>query len=264
MRKGRVLLLLAAALAAWAAPERVQADLTVDKGYDLFQTVSPGTNFAGDNYKGVPLKTFNFGGTIGVQNVFPTDTIVQRLDDVTAPAGGTGTTDLEILALQLRSVGLVDFTKFGGTGTGRAFITLQSNPPQGGNSGSMDITFDPNATADNQFGTFDSTLNVSFDIRKNGLKGKIVASDTITLTSTDVPWTHVAPPGALLINGVNHFLNGTDDKNDFFASPNEAHFSGGNHKVRTSGVPEPAGLTLLGIGALIVLGHARRRCRTPH
>ncbi len=66
--------------------------LVVTAGYDLFQTVAADTSFPGlGNLMGVPLGTFNFGG--GPVNTGLTDTIVQRLFDVSVPAvGDTGTT----------------------------------------------------------------------------------------------------------------------------------------------------------------------------
>ena len=51
---------------------------TINAGYDLLETVA-GTTFGGVASQGVPLGSFNFGGTIGTQAVGTTDTIVHRL-----------------------------------------------------------------------------------------------------------------------------------------------------------------------------------------
>jgi hypothetical protein len=201
---------LAVVIVSLASPSASRAEL-VDPGWDLFQTVVPQTMVLGDSYAGVPLGSFNFGGTIGTQPTGATDTIVQRLGGVSAPAGGAGTIPIQFLALQLMSVAPVDFTKFGGSGLHTAFLT-----PHGTQSaGSMNITFDPASTAANQFGTFTATLPVSFDVRQDTLGGPIIASGSSTLTSAG-NWTHTAPTGATLIPGVNLNLNGTDNTNDFW------------------------------------------------
>src|SRR5438105_138265 len=64
-------------LAALAVPSVSRADNRVAPGWDLFAT-QPGTSFMGVPFTGVPLGTFNFGGTIGTQPTGDTDTIVQR------------------------------------------------------------------------------------------------------------------------------------------------------------------------------------------
>src|SRR5256885_156155 len=58
------------------------ASPVVNPGFELFQSVT-GTTFGGVAFQGVPIGTFNFGGTIGVKAVGGTDTIVQRLAPAT-------------------------------------------------------------------------------------------------------------------------------------------------------------------------------------
>jgi hypothetical protein len=271
---------LAAVVMALACPSASQA-LLVDPGWDLFQTVVPQTNFLGDTYKGVPLGAFNFGGSIGTQPTGPTDTIVQRTSAVSAAAGGTGTTPLVMNALQLMSTGLVDFTKFGGSGMHTAFITLTPSMPT---TGTMAITFDPTATATNQFGSYSSTLDVFFDIHQDTITGPIVASSSAILSATGDAWTHTAPPGAVLINGANNNLNGTDNTNDFWPGgpanvPSDrgrttlgesAQGLSENHFVNESGLgsnfiapaPEPSSTVLLiSAGLAGVIGWGRKRFR---
>jgi hypothetical protein len=86
-----------------SSPARAQplecVDGDVCAGYDLFQTTT-GTRFGGLDFVGVPLGSYNFGGTIGTQPTGLTDTIVQRLATVTTAGGST---PLIIDALQLES-----------------------------------------------------------------------------------------------------------------------------------------------------------------
>ena len=69
--KCAMLLVLAVLFATLCFPGASGADLVLP-GYDLLET-SPGTTFGGVAFHGVPLGTFDFGGTIGVKNVGNTD-----------------------------------------------------------------------------------------------------------------------------------------------------------------------------------------------
>jgi hypothetical protein len=69
----------------------------VDPGFELYETLS-GTTFGGVAFQGVPIGTFNFGGTIGVQAVGGTDTIVQRLAPATGTAIPTQLVDLQLMS----------------------------------------------------------------------------------------------------------------------------------------------------------------------
>ena len=85
-------------------------------GYDLLQTNSSSTAFPGlGNLMGVPLGTYNFGGSVGTVSVGNTDTIVQRLADaVTSTLPGTAPTIADQLdALDLETVAPVNFEGFG-------------------------------------------------------------------------------------------------------------------------------------------------------
>jgi|SRR5262245_17362279 len=61
----------------------------VNTGFELYETLS-GTTFGGVAFQGVPIGTFNFGGTIGVKVVGETDTIVQRLAPATRTSFRSG------------------------------------------------------------------------------------------------------------------------------------------------------------------------------
>src|ERR1700737_2000421 len=93
------------------------ASTTVAAGWDLFQTVSPGTTFGGQEFEGVPLGSYDFGA--GAQPTANTDTIVHRLSAANAPST---TINIELTALQLKSVNPTDF----GLGPDFYYITLQS------------------------------------------------------------------------------------------------------------------------------------------
>ena len=174
-------------------------------GWDLLAT-QPGTTFAGAAFRGVPLGTFDFGG--GPQNVGNVDTIVHRLSSTSAP---TQTTAIKLVALQLQSVSPIDL----GAGLGIYYLTLQSRRsiaeggsvnPSGGN---MTITFDP-------LETFNSVFDVFFDVRFGGLNAPIIASASHHFANNGTSWSHEPLPLALLIDGVNHNLNGADMVNDFW------------------------------------------------
>jgi len=244
---------LAAGVMVCALPDegRAAGSLTVNSGYDLFAS-GPGTSFDPlGPLVGVPIGTFDFGS--GPVSVGDADTIVHRLDPVTVAAvGDTGTTRLEMLALQLMTATPVNF---GGFGLDNYFITLQSAPPS---TGSMAITF---TSLDG--GTFTSSLNVLFDIRKGGLTGNIVFSNTdpLLLTNPGAAWDRDPPLGAVLINGINRFLNGTDNGTDFWPLPFTETEPGAVHPVRPAMVPEP-GSWLLGTTAVVIgLGYSRWRRR---
>jgi hypothetical protein len=244
------------AIAALTCSTVARASDAILPGWDLFQT-TPGTTFGGAPFIGVPLGTFDFGGTIGVKNTGLTDTIVHRLNTV---GPGSGATPIEMVALQLESAVPIDF---GGNGLDNYFITLQS--VRGGpiSNGNMNITIGPEG---NPHGTFDSLINVAFDVRKGALNGAIVLSDILPLTSTGTLWSHIPIPGEVLIDGVNHNLNGTDISNDFqVANVVESHPTGAQHFAQaaqsgiTAETPEPGSFALFGAGAAVLFGFARRR-----
>lgn len=243
-------------LAAVALP--CQATTTILPGFDLFETTTP-TTFNGTPFIGVPLGTFNFGGTIGIKPTGTTDTIVQRLGTATFPGPGTAPPiPIELVQLQLVSAAPVDM----GFGFGLHFMTLQSNRSlgEGGpgpdSAGQMTVTFGPEGAP---HGTFDSFFDVFFDLRIGAPNAPIVFSNDLIMSSTGVPWSHQADPGALHVNGANQLLNGTDISNDFWPVVpfTESHPSGAQHSV-INPTPEPSISILAILGCGTVLWRRRR------
>lgn len=118
---------------AWTNTSRAQTN-TVNPGWDLLQTVS-GTTFQGVPFFGVPLGSYDFDGTIGVQDVGNTDTIIQRLTAGTVPSP---TISIQMNALQLETAAPTSL--FGGP-LGLYFITLQSVRGGSASAGNMTIDF---------------------------------------------------------------------------------------------------------------------------
>src|SRR5438045_302806 len=82
--------------AALAAP------VDVEPGYDLLETF-PGTTLSGVPFTGVPIGSYNFGGSIDTKNIGVTDTILLRQAAAT-PGAVPGTAPpipVQMVSLQL-------------------------------------------------------------------------------------------------------------------------------------------------------------------
>ncbi len=227
MRKLLTSLGLVVAVAVSATPGISQADYIIEPGFDLFKTDSANINLPGLGivpFQGVPLVSYDFGGSAGVQIIGNTDTIVERMDQASvASPDNNDVIDIEIVALQLRSVDKINL----GPGSDYHYATLQSGPTS---SGTADISF-----FSQDAGVFDSNFTVYFDIRKGSLTGPILASASKTFTATNVPWAREPTDNrAIKIPTVNYLLNGSTTDRDFWP-PSAQHDAGdgSEHNVST-------------------------------
>jgi hypothetical protein len=172
-----------AAVAVSAPPAAATGPLAIAPGFDLFVT-DAGVSSLGPtfmplmHFRGVPVGIYDFGS--GPVDTGAADTIVQR---------GGADADSPVAAIQLVKLQLQ------GVEDPSLFVTLQSDrgrnaldPPVGPPSlGVIQVQFDPNGLG----GTFDSTLNVNFDVRSGDVTGPIVASASLVLSPTTTPFSHV-------------------------------------------------------------------------
>jgi len=222
-------------------------------------------------FVGVPLGSFNFGGTIGVQSTGTADTIVHRL----AAAGVPGPVPppqtatpipIEMVALHLMSVNPI------GPGGSFLFITLQSERGGPASTGTMTIRFDlePSGPPPDQpdHGNWGSLINVAFDVRQGFLGGPIIDSGVLPLTTPGFPpalaedWSHFPPLNSLEIDGVNRFLAGQGNRTQDFwpiGIVEESELRA-IHIVQTArAVSEPSTLVLLGFGLMVLAAIGRKR-----
>jgi hypothetical protein len=259
----RAALMAAAGLIALSVATRTDAD-TVLAGWDLFQTET-GTSFDGVAFSGVPIGTgYTFpatnpeGNPINPRNpnLGPTDTIIERNQNVTAAPGGSGTTTLTFDALQLVTTAPVAAGTFGpGSLAGNYYITLN---PTVASTGTMTINFanptpGPPPPAQPIGGTFSSTLDVNYELHYGSLTGTVVTTGSVTLASSGtVDWTHYPLADQVQITNVNSILNTTDHSNDFFlVGPLTEKEPGALHIVVEAGtqsIPEPSTFVLAGFG----------------
>jgi hypothetical protein len=219
---------------------------TVDAGFDLFVT-NPASRFIFDTipnpqfvfFQSNPLGTFDFGS--GPISVGDADTIVERtqLADL---LGGSDTVDIELVALSLVSVDPVDLGF--GAGFEDVFLRLNTSSPS---IQSTRTIFDTGEG--DPHGTFDSTRNVTLDVV--GSVGGFYGFFETTSTSSGNRWRH--EPGATVINGVNHLLNGVDESADFWPTA-LVRWQGLQFTQRASVPTSPASLPSLGAVGMALVG----------
>jgi hypothetical protein len=223
-------------------------------GSDYFVT-HPGTAFDLDgpggmdpvDFQGNPLGTFQ-GNDVG-----DADTIVERKNDVPLNFGGSGTTDIEVVALSLKSVNSVNgFDIFVNLTPGRQSLgTMTINH---GNSDS-----DPT-------GTFSSNFTVNFTTSfqpvggGNPISCPLTSCDFSTELTGSGDWSHEFQGGTRVEDppatnqAANVHTNPQADFGDFFVVGTVRHNAEGaaKHIVAPEPVPEP--LTILGSGLALGFG----------
>lgn len=235
-------------MSAICAHNAVQA-ATVAPGYDLLYTL-PGTeyNFGGfagvQSFSGVPLGTFDFGGTTGIQNVGETDTILYRTEAATS---SDGLIDIEMVALSLRSDNV--FSLDGVSPAEYWTVNLLQDT-----GSTMNISFNAAGTG----GTFDSNLNflVEFVGETSNVSTGPIA---VNMSQTDSTWGRDPLNNNILIPGINYHLNGFDNSEDFFTGI-AMHGPQHTHKtIDINGVPEPSTYITFGAASVFLFFMARRK-----
>ena len=233
---GRVVAALLIAVAV-TAPQAGHA-LVVNAGFDLLHTPDA-TSFGGFTLSGVPIGSFDFGGSIGTKDTGNADTIFQRLGPVTvpdAPLPQSAGVDVNLVALQLVTTTQMNVGVFG---LDFYYVTLQSARGGPASLGTYNITFNGAGG-----GVFDAVFDVALDVHKGSLSGPIILSDTLHVSDLATPWQRTPAPDELLIDGVNHLLNGTDLSTDF--------------QPPSTAVPEPSALVLL-LSGMALVAYVRRK-----
>jgi hypothetical protein len=185
---------------------------------------------------GVPLETFPFP-SIGRRFTGNADTILYR----GALSDASPTASIQMMAMQMRTVGPYDY-----------YFTLSTTTAS---TGSITVEFGPEPHLDSRFSW---NAQIYLDVRTGGVDGLIVHSFDIPLTTVGT-WNHMAPPGAVLIEGINYKLNGVDDAGDFFPKPFVATGAGSTISFAVA-TPEPASVVFLTAGLMgAVLPFGRKR-----
>ena len=253
---------LAACVALTLFPLVARAGVIVTAGYDLFNTGLNGGYFAGTMWEGVSLNSWDFGapGSPNVQAVGNTDTILQRMANVTAL--NTPIT-IDVVALQLRTVNQVSL---GGGPVGYYYATLSQTISS---SGWLQINSTPGGGLP---GTFSDQFTVNIDLRFGGVSQPIIpgASASIALACSG-GWETTTAIGVKL-PGINYLLDGSDTSTDFWpgaggavlhhydpSDPLQGHF---HDVIITTPEPSPAVAMSVVTAAMAIFGGARRLRRT--
>jgi hypothetical protein len=234
LTRNGVLMVAAALLCVGLLPSSGHANLA--SGWELFTTDTVQMPVYGNmvSFQGVPLGTFDFGGSIGIKNVGSTDTILYR-----TPSSTPGVYNIKILAMQF-----VNTTTYNVP----VYVTLGTTP----GSGTM--------TVGNETWTGEGSMG--YDIHYGSLNGPVPTggSGTHYFTGSGI-WTSSAPASAFLISGVNYELNGSDTSGDFWPlAPVITGWPGDGsvHNLHPTTTPIPSALILLAPG-LLGLAAVRRR-----
>lgn len=253
------------ALATLGVVESAEA-AGVRLGSDYFQTTD-GTffDFGGTigkiNFEGNPLGTFQ-GNNVGLA-----DTIVERKNNVALNVGDSGMTNIEVVALSLKSVNSVSVNSV----VYDIFVDLTEGKKS---TGTMTINHEYEDTEPMQ-GTFSSSFDVFFTAMFKPVGGgdaipcPVESCDFEKNFTASGKWTHKfkgltkveSPPAT--DQAANVHLNPQAGFDDFFVIDQVTHDAGdGTHVVRPP-APEPLTIlgsaTALGFGALFKKQSSKKR-----
>jgi hypothetical protein len=239
-------------LSAWTA----RASDIILPGFDLFDPLSGSQMFLpvpiGDlvPFVGVPLGSFDFGS--GPVATGTTDTIVRRLETAT---DADPMINIQLVAMQMVSVLPID----AGLGIDFHYVTLQAGPSLGtmtfaGLAGPHAPPPPPHGTV-----TYDA-LSINWELHKGSLVGPVAMVGTTVVSTGPVSWSHFAPPGTLLIPGVNYLLDGTSLK-DYFPLEPFAFSATDGTTILVATAPEPGAAILVIMSGIALAMRGRRQHR---
>lgn len=215
-----LLAVVLAFVAGGADTARAEPADVVAAGYDLLETDSSATDVDFSGASEIPADFFGpgsdpFDGTVALEGVpfdsfggfsglLPTDTIVERLQE--AGPVFPDTIDIEIVALELRSVDPVTITSNGGASSELWDLTVQvlEGPP------TDPVQQQGTMTIDHEFadgGTFDATLPVTplFTFTNVAQPWMVTTINSLQFDfSASGPWCHTPnplddPPGHVVV-----------------------------------------------------------------
>lgn len=260
----------------------------IDPGFDLFST-GPGA-FVDLSAVGLPpnvgLKGVPLGGGLGLGN---TDTIVERKQGIDPfdPPGGLGTVDIELVALHLTSVAPVDLTPLNMPGVfADLHVTINQNGVIPGlpqpdqllpSIGQMEIrhTVAGGGDFDSCFGMMTDPLGVcaALGVPGGGIYGDAIftlvggdpanladvmfsqPASRVVLSGAGALWSHTPPPSypesSLFPAGM--FYPGVDPITGAVVGVEHV----GPHPQTIPSTPEPASLSLLLLGGMVILRRHR-------
>ncbi len=240
--------IVASILAAGSLAPMPALALTIDPGFDLFQTNSPGSFVdLSDFIAGIPDPlTVPLQGVPAGPNLGNTDTIVRRLSGIDPfPNGSEATIDIELVALQLVSISPVNI---GGNWydvgiTDGVFTELFR--------GQMTIFRDSD-----DGGRFDMFLDVQLTktLKEVGNENNGIVYDISGRLSGSGMWSHTAQDD--FYPTIPNLPAG-----GFFPGPTVWSLDTGDFVMDLSPamIPEPTTVTLTALALLSLLTHGRRR-----